>query len=147
MHGNKPDKFSPETNHEESAKPQTNNVNPFKPTIQEINAKQEDKARKVSDRLHPFEEPVANGLPRDLWPNMPNYNPSFMEMWNLIESVGIKRESVHRVLTTPEAFTELYRMIYKRLHYEREQEMIKRLKTYVEKLETQKIVSKQKIRN
>ncbi len=60
--------------------------------------------------------------------------PSILEMWNLIESVGIKREMVDKVLTPEEVVTELYRFVERRLHYEREQEMIKQLRTHVGKL-------------
>jgi hypothetical protein len=60
--------------------------------------------------------------------------PSLLEMWNLIESVGIKRELVEKSFPTDESVVELYRLVYKRIHYVREQEMITRLKVYVEKL-------------
>ena len=61
-------------------------------------------------------------------------------MWNLIESVGIKRESVEKSFPTDESVAELYRLVYKRIHYVREQEMINRLKVYVEKLKTQEFL-------
>jgi hypothetical protein len=63
--------------------------------------------------------------------------PSILEMWNLIESVGIKRELVAKAFTTDEAVSELYNLVYKRIHYEREQDMIRRLRVYVEKLKDQ----------
>jgi hypothetical protein len=63
-----------------------------------------------------------------------------LEMWNLIESVGIKRELVEKAFPTDESVVELYRLVYKRIHYVREQEMIKRLKVYVEKLKEQEFL-------
>ena len=55
-------------------------------------------------------------------------------MWNVIESVGINREVVNKIFTTDEAVSELYRLIVKRIHHEREQEMIRRLRTDVDEL-------------
>ena len=62
---------------------------------------------------------------------------SVLEMWNLIESVGIKREVIEKTFTTDEAVMELYRVVEKRIHYQREQDMILRLKAYIEKLKKQ----------
>jgi hypothetical protein len=59
---------------------------------------------------------------------------SVFEMWNVIESVGIKRDMLNKVITSDEAVTELYHVIENRIHYEREQEMIRRLKQHVTKL-------------
>jgi len=55
-------------------------------------------------------------------------------MWNVIESVGINREVVNKIFTTDEAVSELYRLIVKRIHHEREQEMIRRLRVDVDGL-------------
>ncbi len=55
-------------------------------------------------------------------------------MWDVIESAGIRREIVEKNFPTAEDVTELYFLVKKRLHYQREQDMIKRLKAYVEKL-------------
>ena len=55
-------------------------------------------------------------------------------MWNVIESVGINREVVNKIFTTHEAVSELYQVIVKNLHRQREQEMIKILKTSIDKL-------------
>jgi hypothetical protein len=63
--------------------------------------------------------------------------PSLLEMWNLIESVGIKRELAEKFFPTDESVVELYHLVYKRIHHVREQDMIKRLKAYVEKLKEQ----------
>ncbi len=63
-------------------------------------------------------------------------HPSLLEMWNVIESVGIKRELVEKSFPTPEDVLELYLLVEKKIHYQREQDMIKRLKIYVEKLKT-----------
>jgi len=60
---------------------------------------------------------------------------TLLEMWNVIESVGINREVVNKIFTTDEAVLELYQLIVKRIHYQREQEMIRRLKVDVGKLE------------
>jgi len=59
---------------------------------------------------------------------------SVFEMWNVIESVGIKRNMLNKTFTSKEAVTELYRVIENRIHYEREQEMIRRLREHVTKL-------------
>ncbi len=64
-----------------------------------------------------------------------NQNTPVLEMWNVIESVGIKRDSLDRVFRTDEAaVSELYSLIEKKLHSQREQDMIRRLKEHVEKL-------------
>jgi hypothetical protein len=65
-------------------------------------------------------------------------------MWNFLEGAGIKHQLVDKVFTSEEAVRELYRTVYKRIHYEREQEMIKRLRAYVEKLQNQNILLKEK---
>ena|GEM_PF-5388591 len=59
---------------------------------------------------------------------------TLLEMWNVIESVGINREVVNKIFTTDEAVSELYQLIVKRIHHEREQEMIKRLRADVDEL-------------
>src|SRR5713226_8154438 len=59
---------------------------------------------------------------------------TLLEMWNVIESVGINREVVNKIFTTDEAVLELYQLIVKRIHHQREQEMIRRLKVDVGKL-------------
>ena len=68
-------------------------------------------------------------------------------MWNVIESVGIQRNMLNKTFTSKEAVTELYRVIENRIHYEREQEMIRRLRQHVTKLnefnKTKKEVIKQ----
>ena len=59
---------------------------------------------------------------------------TLLEMWNVIESVGINREVVNKIFTTDEAVSELYQLIVKRIHHEREQEMIRRLRADVDEL-------------
>jgi hypothetical protein len=59
---------------------------------------------------------------------------SVFEKWNVIESVGIKRQMLDKVFTTDEAVSELYTLIVNRIHYDREQEMISRLRAHVERL-------------
>lgn len=64
-----------------------------------------------------------------------NTDTPLLEMWNVIESVGIRRDNLDRVFRADEAaVSELYSLVEKRLHYQREQDMIKRLKAHVEKL-------------
>jgi predicted AAA+ superfamily ATPase len=77
-------------------------------------------------------------------------HPSISEMWKVIESVGIKKEEVEKIFTTDKSVLELYDSIEKRIHYQREQDMIKRLQEYVEKLkqdEIEKSVKKQHKKN
>jgi len=72
-----------------------------------------------------------------------NQNTPLLEMWNVIESVGIRRDNLDRIFRTDEAaVSELYSLVEKRLHYQREQDMIKRLKAHVEKLVKAKTDSK-----
>jgi len=59
---------------------------------------------------------------------------TLLEMWNVIESVGINREVVNKIFTTDEDVLELYQLIVKRIHHQREQEMIRHLRTDVDKL-------------
>jgi hypothetical protein len=66
--------------------------------------------------------------------------PSISEMWKVIESVGIKKEEVEKIFTTDKAILELYDSIEKRIHHQREQDMIKRLQAYVEKLKQEEII-------
>jgi len=58
---------------------------------------------------------------------------SVLEMWIVIEGVGIKRQDVVRTFSTDDATSELYYVVEHRLHYNREQEMIKRLTEYTAK--------------
>ena len=59
---------------------------------------------------------------------------TLLEMWNVIESVGINREVVNKIFTTDEDVLELYQLIVKRIHHQREQEKIRHLRTDVDKL-------------
>jgi hypothetical protein len=68
-------------------------------------------------------------------------HPSLLEMWALIESVGIKREQVQRAFSTEGDVVELYRLISKKIHYAREQEMIKRLHAYIQRLKVEELES------
>jgi hypothetical protein len=56
------------------------------------------------------------------------------EMLQVIESTGMKREIIDQYFSTAEDITELYNIIEKKLHAKNEQEMIKRLRAYVEKM-------------
>jgi hypothetical protein len=123
--------------------PKTLQANNKKPT--QTNASQEkkvettqEKSKKIADKLPLFKESIANDTLQENSFNVPN-NPSILEMWNLIESAGFKRELANKAFATDEAVTELYHTVYKRIHYEREQEMLKRLRTYVEKLKEKEI--------
>ena len=60
-------------------------------------------------------------------------NPSLEEMWRVIESIGIKREIVGQSFSTYEDVAELYYIVEKKIHDQREQEMIRCLKAYIEK--------------
>ncbi|HYL66532.1 MAG TPA: hypothetical protein VEU72_05215 [Nitrosopumilaceae archaeon] len=71
---------------------------------------------------------------------------SVFEMWNLIESVGIKRNMLNKIFTTDEATSELYHVIENRIHYEREQEMINRLRSHVAKLNESNKMKKEVIK-
>jgi hypothetical protein len=152
-HGNVSAKISHNIKPDESKMPQTNNKNSTQPSIpqeKKIEAAQEKKMENVQEKPKKitekgsslFKEQIANDQPQDDLFNVPN-KPSVLEMWNLIESAGIKREQVDKAFVTEEAVTELYRMVYRRIHYEREQEMIKRLKTYVDKLKEREISAAQ----
>jgi hypothetical protein len=66
--------------------------------------------------------------------NTVNPETSLFEMWNVVESVGIKKEFLDKIFTTDEAISELYCIIEKRIHHQREQDMIKRLQEYVKKI-------------
>lgn len=79
------------------------------------------------------QEPIVNNKQQHTLSD--NKKPtSLFEMWNLIESVGVKRQMLDTAFTTEEAVLELYRVIEKRLHYERERETINRLRAHIEKL-------------
>jgi len=75
-------------------------------------------------------------------PPVDQRNTSVFEKWNVIESIGIKRQMIDKVFTTDEAVSELYALIVNRIHYDREQEMINRLKAHVEKLAQRNQVKK-----
>lgn len=64
-------------------------------------------------------------------------------MWNVIESAGIRREVVEKNFPNEEDVAELYYLVEKRLHYQREQDMIRRLKAHVEKIAKTKTAPKQ----
>ena len=63
-------------------------------------------------------------------------HPTLDEMWKVIEDFGIKREIVEKHFKTNEGVYDLYRRIEKKVHAQREQEMITRLRLYVEKLKS-----------
>jgi hypothetical protein len=56
------------------------------------------------------------------------------EMLQVIESTGMKREIIEQYFSTVEDITELYHIIEKKLHAKKEEEMIRRLRAYVEKM-------------
>lgn len=59
---------------------------------------------------------------------------SLDHMWEIIEQYGIKRDLLEMTSPTEEEITHLYHLIKKRKHYGKEQEFIRLLKEYVEKM-------------
>jgi hypothetical protein len=59
---------------------------------------------------------------------------SLDEMWRIIEQYGINRDLLEMTGPTEEEIAHLYHLIKKRKHYGKEQEFIKLLKEYVEKM-------------
>ena len=59
---------------------------------------------------------------------------SLEDMWKVIERYGIKREMLKKFHATDEDVSELYRIIKRRIHTHREQEMITSLREYIEKM-------------
>ena len=59
---------------------------------------------------------------------------SLDQMWKIIESYGINRELLEMTSITEEEIIHLYHLIRKRKHYGKEQEFIRLLKEYVEKM-------------
>jgi hypothetical protein len=113
----------------------TKDKNSAQPTMpQETNAKTpQSNSTKTYDPQLSRKAPAINNTPQGVSMFDDSRRVSVLEMWNLIESVGIKREMVDKVLTTDEAIAELYHTIERRIHYEREQDMIKRLKEHIAK--------------
>ena len=99
---------------------------PIKPQTMEKNPTQPTTAQKTS--MPNTIELGPSTLPVD------QRNTSVFEKWNVIESIGIKRQMLDKVFTTDEAVSELYTLIVNRIHYDREQEMISRLRAHVERL-------------
>ena len=96
-------------------------------------AKDEELTNKQTDKLQSSkEEPIANHRYQDILSYI-HKTASLLEMWNVIEGAGISREVVNKIFTTDEAVAELYQVVAKRIHYEREQEMIRRLRGYTSK--------------
>jgi len=126
-------KVSSDTKYDELITPQAKENDPTTATrLQGIVEKAAELKSKQVDRLQPHkEERILNNIQHTSSYNMKHV--SLLEMWNVIESIGIKREILEKVFTSDEAVSELYYVIAKRIHYEREQEMIKRLKAHIEK--------------
>jgi GTP-binding protein EngB required for normal cell division len=59
---------------------------------------------------------------------------SVEEMLRVIESTGMKREIIKRYFSTDKDITGLYHIIEKKSHAKKEQEMIRLLRAYVEKM-------------
>jgi hypothetical protein len=55
-------------------------------------------------------------------------------MWKIIEAFGIKRESFLLLSPTDEDIFEVYQLIKKRIRDKRDDETIKRLHEYIEKV-------------
>ena len=126
-------KVSSDTKYGELITPKAKENDPTTATrLQGIVEKAAELKSKQADRPQPHkEERILNNIQHASSYNMKYV--SLLEMWNIIESIGIKREILEKVFTTDEAVSELYYVIAKRLHHEREQEMIKRLKAHIEK--------------
>ena len=132
-------RVSNKTSHTEVMKDQTKDKEVI-PTIPQTIFEKIDKLQSDND------EPIINNKQEYTLPDNQK-DASVFEMWNVIESVGIQRNMLNKTFTSKEAVTELYRVIEKRIHYEREQEMIRRLRQHVTKLnefnKTKKEVIKQ----
>ena len=63
------------------------------------------------------------------------------EMVKVIESIGINRDIVERSFPTAEDVSELYTIVKKKMHAKNEQEMIKRLREYIEKMNCELVTS------
>jgi len=126
-------KVSSDTKYGELITQQAKEKDPTSATrLQGIVEKAAELKSKQADRLQPHrEERILNNMQHSLSYN--NKHVSLLEMWNVIESIGIKREILEKVFTTDEAVSELYYVIAKRIHHDREQEMIKRLRAHIEK--------------
>ena len=61
-------------------------------------------------------------------------DPSLKEMWKLIELYGIKQELLERSHPTNQDILILYNLIKQKKRKQREDEMIRLLKEYVEKI-------------
>ena len=61
-------------------------------------------------------------------------DPSLKEMWKLIERYGIKQEMFERSHPTNQDILVLYNLIKQKKHKQKEEEMIKLLKDYIEKI-------------
>jgi hypothetical protein len=59
---------------------------------------------------------------------------SLDEMWLVIERYGIDRHLLEMTNPTEEEIVHLYQLIKKRKHYGKEQEFIRLLKEYLEKM-------------
>jgi hypothetical protein len=63
-----------------------------------------------------------------------SHKVSLEEMWRVIGDSGIKREAVEIIYPTEEQVSKLYGIIKKRNHEQSNQETIRQLLNYVEKL-------------
>jgi hypothetical protein len=60
--------------------------------------------------------------------------PSLEEMWKVIERYGIKQEMFERSHPTNQDILVLYNLIKQKKHKQKEEDMIRLLKEYVEKI-------------
>ena len=113
-----------------SITPQAQDNNTIKATIsQEISTKTVQESNSNNQSL---KDPSVNNREQNkMLRNLAHI--SVLEMWIVIEGVGIKRQDVVRTFSTDDATSELYYVVEHRLHYNREQEMIKRLTEYTAK--------------
>ncbi len=61
-------------------------------------------------------------------------DPSSKEMWKVIERFGIKREMLERSNPTNQDILVLYNLIKQKRHKQKENEMIRLLEEYIEKI-------------
>lgn len=128
-------------NRSESNKTSRNVAKDQTPKNETIQIKPQESSEKMG-KLHSRNEKLAAIHKQQYTLLDDEKSASIFEMWNVIESVGIKRDMLSRVITSEEAITELYYVIEKRIHYDREQEMIRRLRQHVTKLNASNMTKK-----
>jgi sugar-specific transcriptional regulator TrmB len=93
-----------------------------------------DSIHKLFDYSWESSKDITGGINPKVTLSNNRKQPSSEEMVKVIESIGIKREIVEQSFPTVEDVSELYDIIKKKMHAKNEQEMIRRLREYVEKM-------------